>query len=461
MEGRFRPLDRETLWLMPPSIQDWLPQDHLARFISDVASRLDLSSIRRRYAGRGSAAYQPEMMVGLLFYGYATGIFSSRKLERATYDSVAFRYLTADQHPEHDTISDFRKRFLPELSSFFEQILLIAQESGLLKIGRVSIDGTKIKANASKHHALSYGHTREIEKRIKEEVAELLRLAEEADATAIPDGMDLPDEMKRREDRLRAIEEAQARIRSREQERIAAERAEYEAKLAARQDQERKNGKKPRGRPPQPPNENIDLKAQINLTDEESRIMPVSGGGFEQAYNAQIAVDCDSRLIVMSEISQKPTDRPLLSGMLQTLAALPVSLGKVDELLADAGYFSKENVEECIRLEMTPYISDAREVHFPNLRRFEEPAPLSANATNVEKARRRLRTRKGREVYAKRKSTVEPVFGIVKEAMGFRRFLLRTLEKVRREWKLVCLAYNLKRLFRLSQGRVPVTVPAT
>jgi transposase len=276
MADHFKPLDRDTMFLLPPSIQDWLPEKHLARFVVDIVAKLDMMPIRQRYSARGSQAYQPEMMVALLFYGYATGTFSSRKLERATYDSVAFRYITANQNPEHDTISDFRRRFLPQLQSFFEQILLIAGESGLLKVGRVSVDGTKIKANASKHHALSYGHATKLERRIKREVEQLMRLAEEADAADVPDGLDIPAELARREERLRVIDEAKERIRKREQERLAAEQATYKKKLDERDQRERETGKKTGGPKPKPPSRGIDPKAQINLTDEESRIMPSS-----------------------------------------------------------------------------------------------------------------------------------------------------------------------------------------
>jgi transposase len=272
----FKPLDRDTLFLMPPSVQEWIPDDHLARFIVDVVAKLDLQPIRSRYAGRGSEAYQPEMMVTLLLYGYATEVFSSRKLERATYDSVAFRYITANQHPEHDTISDFRRRFLAQLEALFAQVLLIAGESGLLKVGRVSVDGTKIRANASKHHALSYGHATKLERRIKAEVTRLMRRAEQADSSDKADGIDIPAELARREERLRAIDEAKARIREREQERIAAEERVYQQRMADREARERETGKKPGGRPPKPPSRGIDPMAQINLTDEESRIMPSS-----------------------------------------------------------------------------------------------------------------------------------------------------------------------------------------
>ena len=239
MGTNFRPLDRDTLLLLAPSLHDWLPEKHLARFIIYVVSQLDLTTIRAQYAGRGSAAYQPEMMLALLCYGYATGVFSSRKLERATYDSVAFRFISSDQHPEHDTIADFRRRFLPFVSELFEHVLLIAAESGFLKVGRVSVDESKVKANASKHHALSHKHASDLEKQIKREVERLLRLAEKADNEKTDDGMDIPSEITRREDRLKAIAEAKKRIEERERERIATEQKEHNEKLEAWKEKEK------------------------------------------------------------------------------------------------------------------------------------------------------------------------------------------------------------------------------
>ncbi len=452
MPDHFKPLDRDTMFLLPPSIQDWLPEKHLARFVVDVVARLDVNPIRSRYSGRGSQGYQPEMMVALLFYGYATGTFSSRKLERATYDSVAFRYITSNQNPEHDTISDFRRRFLSELQGFFEQILLIAAESGLLKVGRVSVDGTKIKANASKHHALSYGHATKLERRIKGEVERLLRMAERADGTEIPDGLDIPAELARREERLRVITEAKARIHAREQERIAAEQAAHQQALAERSRRESKTGKKTRGPKPKPPSRAIDPKAQINLSDDESRIMP-SSDGMIQAYNAQGTVDCDSRLLLAADASQRPTDRTLLVSTVEACKKLPESLGVVKEILADAGYFSASNVDACHDAHMVPYIASGRESHAGGLGRFNEPAKLKANASAVDSMKHRLRTKDGRAIYGQRKSTIEPTFGIVKSILRFRQFSLRGHEKVKAEWRIVGIAYNLKRMYRLLELR--------
>lgn len=437
------------MFLFPPSVQDWLPENHLARFIAEIVGKLDLGSLRARYAGHGYEAYQPEMMVGLLFYGYATGIFSSRKLERATYDSVAFRYIAANQHPEHDTIATFRRRFLPEIQGCFRQILLIAAESGTLKVGRVSIDGTKVRANASKHHALSYEHATKLERRIQREVERLLRLAEKADAQDLPDGLDVPKELARRETRLQAIADAKERIRAREQERIAAEQAAHDRGMAQRAARERETGQKSRGRKPKRPSRAMNPKTQVNLTDEESRIMP-TGDGFVQAYNAQVSVDCESRLLIDADVSQSPTDQTLLEPAVSRLKALPQELGSANEVLADAGYYSASNVAMCEGHGVTPYISVGRERHAGGLERFWEPAPLRVGATAKERMQHRLRTKDGRATYGQRKSTVEPTIGIIKSVLGFRQFSLRGYEKVRSEWRLVGLAYNLKRMHTLT-----------
>jgi len=450
MSDHFRPLDRDTLFLFPPSVQEWLPEDHLARFIAEIVGKLDLRSLRAGYAGRGVEAYQPEMMVALLFYGYATGVFSSRKLERATYDSVAFRYIAANQHPEHDTIATFRRRFLPEVKACFKQILLIAAESGMLKVGRVSIDGTKVKANASKHHALSYAHAAKLERRIKNEIDRLLRMAEKADVGDVSDGMDIPAELARRETRLQAIAEAKERIRVREQERIASEQAAYDQKMAERVARERETGKKTGGFKAKRPSRAMKPTAQINLTDDESRIMP-TGEGFVQGYNAQGAVDCDSLLLVNVDVSQCPTDRTLLEPTIAHLVALPEQLGAVNEILADAGYFSEGNIEACERHLLTPYISVGRERHAGGLGRFREPPRLVEGATPKERMQHRLRTKDGRAIYGQRKATIEPRFGNIKSVHGFRQFSLRGHENVCGEWQIVGTAYNLKRMYTLTQ----------
>ena len=451
MSNRFRQVDRETLFLLPPSMDDWLPKEHLARFIVEIVAQLDLTAIKTSYAGRGSKAHHPEMLLALLFYGYATGVFSSRKLERATYDSVAFRYIAANDHPDHDTIATFRKRFLPELTPLFVQILLIAREMGVLKLGKVSLDGTKVKANASKHRALSWKHACKLEAQLKAEVEELLRKAEDADRSDLPDGLDIPAELARREVRLTAIAQAKAEIERRAAERYAEEQATYEKKLAERQAKEQKSGKKARGKQPKPPAGGPRDKDQVNLTDAESRIMPVSGGGFEQCYNAQASVDVETLLILGGHLSQSPNDKLEIKPAVETLNALPTSLGTIDTLLADAGYYSETNVCHCLKHEILPYISDSRDTHNQTLKeRFADPGPMAEGADAVIEMKYRLKTTDGRALYAKRKCTVEPVFGNIKAVMGFRQFLLRGVEFVRGEWDLVCMAWNLKRMHALA-----------
>ena len=417
----------------------------------DIVSRLDLSTIKNGYAGRGSDAYPPSMMTALLFYSYATGVFSSRKIQQATYDSVAFRYVAVNTHPDHDTIATFRRRFLKELKSLFTQILLVAHEMGLMKLGSVSLDGTKIKANASKHHALSWEHACKLEKQLKGEIEELLRKAQRADNEDLPEGMNIPEELLRRESRLEAIAAAKVEIERRATERFAKEQEAHQAKLTDREAKEKSTGKKPRGRTPTPPQPGPKSKDQVNLTDSESRIMPSSSGGFEQSYNAQASVDVDSMLIVENHITQQSNDKLELAPAVENLCNLPENLGAVDTLLADTGYFSQNNVEQCKGKNIVPYIAAEREKHNKAPEdRFTEPEPLVVPVDSVTDMKHRLKTMAGRAIYAKRKSTVEPVFGIIKAVMGFRQFLLRSLKLVAGEWDLVCIAYNLKRMYALS-----------
>ena len=453
MEPKFLEVDRETLYLLPPSVQDWLPEGHLARFVVEIVEQLDLRSLKASYAGRGSQPYNPAMLLALLFYGYSTGVFSSRKLERSTYDSVAFRFIAANRHPDHDTIATFRKRFLKELSGLFVQILLIARQMNMLKLGSVSLDGSKVKANASKHKALSYEHACKLETQLKSEVAELLKRAESADKADIPDGMNVPEELQRREQRLSGIAAAKTEIERRAAERHTREQAAYEEKVAARAKKAEKTGKKPKGKQPKPPTAGPSAKDQVNLTDEESRIMPVSGGGFEQTYNAQAAVDTESKLIVAAHITQQSNDKLELEPTLKNLAALPKQLGAVTELLADSGYFSETNVNTCVDEKITPYIAVDRQSHNRSVwERFTEPPPLPEDADSVTTMKHRLKTKAGKAKYALRKVTSEPVFGIIKAVMGFRGFMLRGKESAEGEWNLACMAYNIKRMHSLKMA---------
>jgi transposase len=449
--SNFRTIDRETGFLLPPSVDEWLPEKHLARFVVEVVEGLDLRAMSGSYRGSGSASYHPRVLLGLLVYGYATGVFSSRKLERATYDSVAFRFIAANDHPDHDTIATFRRRFLAEIEALFVRVLMLAREMGVLKMGTVALDGTKIHANASRHSALSYEHAGKIEAQLKAEVADLMAEAEAADAADIPDGMSIPDELARREERLRKLAEARAKIEARAKERHARERAEHEAKMAARAAKTAATGKKPGGRPPQPPTEGPLPSDQINLTDEDSRIMPVAGGGFDQGYNAQAAVAVGSLLVVATDVVQAPNDKNQVEPMLGKIGALPEALGEAKTLLADTGYFSAGNVEACEKAGIEPAIAMGRQPHHPPLAERFEPAPAAPDIpTPVEAMAHRLRTPRGRALYALRKQTPEPVFGIIKSVLGFRQFSLRGLEKVRCEWSLVTMAWNVKRMFALA-----------
>jgi transposase len=451
MSVNFIEWDRKTPFLLPPSIEDWLPEGHLARFVVEIVEQLELSALKESYAGRGSQPHNPAMLVALLFYGYAVGIFSSRKLERSTYDSVAFRYIAVNSHPDHDTIANFRKRFLKELTGLFVQILLVARQMGVLKLGNVSLDGSKVKANASKHKALSYEHACKLEAQLKNEVAELLQKAEAADRLDIPDSLSIPEELQRREDRLGAIRDAKTEIERRAAERHAREQAAYREKMAERTRKEQKTGKKPPGKQPKPPVPGPTAKDQVNLTDEDSRIMPTSGG-FEQCYNVQAGVDVTTKLIVSAHVTQEPNDKQQVKPTLEKLAALPKKLGKVTGLISDSGYFSETNVKACESQGITPYIAVDREHHNQDpWDRFREPPALPEGADAVGRMRHRLKTAAGKVTYALRKVTSEPVFGIIKAVMGFRSFQMRGNEAAEGEWTLVCMAWNIKRLHALNR----------
>ena len=445
--ARFLPIDRDSVYLFPPSVQDWLPETHLARYIANVIESLDLSDIERAYAGRGSDAYHPASLMSLLIYGYATGVFSSRRIEMATYDSVAFRYLACNRHPDHDTLATFRRRFGDQFQALFVQVLQIAQANQLSQFGTVSLDGTKLHANASRHSALSFEHAGKLETQLQQEVQELLALADSADRSELPEGLSVPAEIARREDQLTAIAAAKAKIEARAKERYAREKAEFDAKLKARAEKAAKTGRQPGGKPPAPPSATPRSEDQVNLSDDESRIMKVSGGGFDQCYNAQALVDTETMLVVVPEVTQAANDKQQVKPMLDKLRALPAGLNAPATLLADTGYFSADNVNTCHQARIEPLIAPGREGHHPHWKeRFTEPAAIAEGASAVDTMKHRIKTQAGKQTYALRKQTVEPVFGIIKSVMKFRQFMLRGLINVRNEWTLVCLAWNLKRL---------------
>ena len=459
MAVEFITIDRETPALLPASVDDYVPEDHLARFVVDVVLQLDLKAIENEYSGRGSRPWPPSMMVALLFYGYATGVFSSRKLEKQTYDSLAFHFICAGKHPDHDSINEFRGRFAEQLKACFTQILLIASIMGAVKLGNVSLDGTKVKASASKNRALSWKHANDLEEQLKAEVAGLMRMAENADSEPIPDGLDIPEELKRREERLATIAKAKEEIQRRAEERHKRECVEYEEKVAKRKKKQDETGRKPGGKEPKKPPEKAKPKPadQVNLTDEESRIMPCRGG-FEQAYNAQIAVDLDSFLVVENHITQSANDKLEIEPALKRLKALPEALGRLKALLADTGFCSENNVKLCVDAGVKPYFAQARQKHNQPLEeRFgpnPDPEPVPDDATPLEKMTHRMKTSGGKKLYAKRKCTVETVIGVIKHVLGFRSFSLRGQELVAAEWSIVCSAWNIKRLHKMLGGKL-------
>ena len=452
MSRTFKTVDYEATLDQTVRLGDCLPPDHLARFIVDVIAQLDLSAIYARYRPRGGAPYAPEILFGLLAYGYATGVFSSRKLERATYESAPFRFIAGNLHPDHDTLASFRTTFLPDLQDLFVQVLLLAQEMGVLKLGNISIDGTKIHADASKSKAVSYKRLQELETDLRADVQALFALASRADQGRLPDGMVVANELALRQARLARLAEAKAVLEARAKERDALEQAEYEAKVREREAKAQRKGKPPRGRPPTPPTPGPRADDQYNFTDPESRIMKNSTDkGFNQHYNAQIAVEQESLLIVGSSLSNHPVDQ---GEVVPTVDAIPAALGTPEAAALDQGYFSAANIRTLEGLGIAPYIATGREPHQLNWEAYfaEVPTPPPSDASPKELMAYKLRTAVGQAIYRLRKCTVEPVIGIIKEVLGFRQFSLRGVVGAAGEWVLVCLACNLKRLHVVSMG---------
>jgi len=473
---RFRTCDLDQVFLLPPSLQDWVPEDHLARFVADVTDQLDLSEIfavYQRKDGRGMAAYHPVMMVRVLLYGYCRGTVSSRKIERATYEDVAFRYLAADQHPDHDTIADFRQTHLQSLAGLFTQALRLCDKAGLVKLGHVAIDGTKLKANASKHKAMSYDRMEEKEKQLREEVDKLLQQAAQVDAEEDikygkgKRGDELPAELARRESRLKKIAEAKVALEQEARERAVAEKVLVEAKLEERRRQEEAQGKKFGGRPPQAPDPEQakpEPKAQRNFTDPDSRIM-MDGAtkSFMQAYNGQAAVDSQAQIIVAASLTQQANDKKQLVPMLEQVEQ---NMGrKPEQATADAGYFSEAAVRDPKVAGIELLVPPDREKRKGPSALLQinssdaDPQPTAPHSENqvqaqvpaktvAEMMREKLKTTTGHAIYKMRKAVVEPVFGQIKEQRGLRGFLMRGREKVEAEWQIICLTHNLLKLFQ-------------
>lgn len=450
MARKFRTADYEKTLNLQITLRDVLPPDHLARFIVDVVAQLDLSAIYKKYSDQGAPPYAPEVLLGLLVYGYATGVFSSRKIERATHEVIPFRYIAGDMHPDHDTIAAFRKQFLVQLKELFIQILLIAQAMGHLQLGNVSLDGSKIHADASKSKAVSHQRLLAIEAYLQAEVAELFALAEAADGGQLPEEMNILDEIERRQQQLARLAEAKKVLAERAQARYEAEKAEYEAKQQEREEKAAQKGQKPRGKPPQPPTPGPRDKDQYNFTDPESRIMKnANNSGFDQHYNVQVVVDHDSRLVVGNWLCNHTNDK---QAALPTIDTVSPHLGRPQNANLDNGYFSQDNIAGLQARGIDPHIATGRSPHHQGWQAYflDKPVPPAEDASAKELMAYKLRTDIGKALYRLRKSTVEPVIGILKEVLGFRQFSLRGLVAAAGEWTLLCLAYNLKRLHSLQ-----------
>jgi transposase len=456
MPARLINIDRQTPMFLPCDLRDWVPSDHIVHFILDAVDQIPTAHFHVNHRGTGSEQYPPAMMLALLIYCYATGRFGSRTIEAATHSDVAVRYLCANSHPDHDSICAFRVANQGAFKAAFVSVLQLAHHLKLTRVGAVSIDGTKMAANASKHAAVSYGRAGEMIEQLELEVKELMERAEEAEARESKETLDLPAELARREKRVAALKEARAVIEERARELAKARQPEYEAKQAARQAQ-RDAGKKPRGKEPVPPSEEPEAKAQYNFTDPESGIMKAGNGKhFEQAYNAQAAVD-QAMLIVGERVSVAANDKQEL---VPTVAAIsPVVVAEVQAVLVDSGFYSEaavqavEQTREGTPNGVTVYAAVEKQSHHKTVADLlpqAEPAAPGSEATAKEIMAHRLKTAVGKALYKLRKQTVEPVFGIIKEVIGFRRFMLRGREKVSLEWTLVCVSYNLKRMFTLK-----------
>ena len=454
MSREFRTPDYDATLNATVTMREAVPVNHLARFVVDVITQLDLRPIYARYAPVGGVAIAPEILLGLLFYGYATGVFSSRKIERATSENIPFRFVASGLHPDHDTIANFRKTFLPEIQELFVQILLLAQTAGVFQLGNISLDGSKIRADASKHQAVSYKRLLDLENELRQQVSELFALGEQTDQgeLILPPGFSVDEEIAFRQERLAHLAQAKAVLEARAQERYAAEKAAHQSKLRERAEKTRRTKRPPRGRAPKPPEPGPHDDDQYNFTDPESRIMKNStDAGFDQHYNAQVAVDQASLFIVALTVSNHPNDQHEVE---PTMAAISPRVGKPAAAALDTGYWSPANVQILEERGIAPYIATGREPHHHSWQSWfaQQPVLPPPEASAKEKMAYKLQTEIGKTIYALRKETVEPVIGVIKEVLGFRQFSLRGLWAVTGEWCLVCLAFNLKRWHTLQAG---------
>jgi transposase len=448
--SKFVEADQSQPFLLPPDIRDWVPEDDLAHFVLEAVERVDISKFRVNVRGTGSAQYHPRMMLALLIYAYANGIFGSRRIERATYRDIGVRFLTADLHPDHDTIAKFRRENLEVFTECFLQVLLLAKELKLLKVGTVSVDGTKVDANASKHRSLRYDRASALVEQLEADIAELVAQAEAADSEDVADPQSLPEALSKRE-RLKAqLDEACARLEDQARARAEQERPQYEEKVKAR---EQRKGRRKGGKP-KPPDEKPKDDEQTNLTDPDSSLMRKNKRSeYRQSYNVQAVVDATgSQLVLGHRVSQCASDRNELAA---DVATIDLQVGQPTVVLADNGYANGDDVAavQAAGIEVlvaTGRTDTEREYDFRPPR--DPKAAPQTTAPWIEAMQEKLATEAGRDTYRLRQQTVEPVFGIVKQVLGFRQFLLRGLSKVDTEWCLVMLAYNCKRLHRMVQA---------
>jgi len=448
MSKSYRPWNPNQQYLFPPSVQDWLPENDLVYFVLEVVNQLDILAITKKYEQeeRGYPPYNPRMMVALLFYAYCRGIFSSRKIMAACEERLTFRVIAGDDIPDFRTISDFRKRHLEELSGLFVGVLQLCQKAGLVKLGHIALDSTKVKANASRHKAMSYGRMKQEEKRLKEEIDQLLSKAQAVDEREDQQygsdrrGDELPQELARRQSRLKRIQEAKKALEA--EAKAAAEQVQKQ-----REEENSKNDDKPkRGRKPKPISEIPADNKQYNFTDPESKIMKVSNKGWEQCVSAQAAVDSKNQIIVACDVTNETNDKQQYEPMLEKAQENVGEDKPIKAASADSSYYSESNVKYAEAKKIEAYIATEKIKH-------TDPVPecprgrMPKNLTVKQKMARKLRTKKGRETYSQRKSIVEPVFGQIKRARGFIQFSLRGLQKMRGEWALVCLTHNLLKLF--------------
>jgi transposase len=452
MSKTYRPWNPNQQWLLPPSVHDWLPQNDLVYFILDTVNELDISAITEKYEQeeRGYPPYNPRMMAALLFYGYCRGIFSSRKMMQACEERLTFRVIVGDDMPNWRTISDFRKLHLRALEELFIQVLQLCQKAGLVKLGHIALDGTKVKANASRHKAMSYGRMKQEEKRLKEEIHDLLTKAEAVDQQEDKEygadrrGDELPKELARRESRLKRIQEAKKALEA--EAKAAAEQARKEGQADCNKDDKAKGGRMPKPV--------CDIPAdnkQYNFTDPESGIMKASNSGWDQCGNAQAAVDSENQIIVACDVTDQSNDKQQFEAMLEQAQDNIGQDKKIKAASADSGYYSESNIEYAEDRQIDAYIATGRVKH--NAPAGKTPrGRMAKDLTAKEKMARKLRTKKGRETYSKRKSIVEPVFGQIKAVRGFIQFSLRGIEKMCGEWAIVCLTHNLLKLYRAQNA---------